>query len=182
ESDIPKENLEKEEEFAREDLKKEGKPEAMWDKIIPGKLKKYAKENTLANQMFVKDDKKTVNQNFFEAVGEGINYISFEDIDLISDLDKKFGRAILKIGKIDQNTHISCGETQIFDNLSINSTEITHNGIFGTIKNMDERTKSIQVLIVAYYDEQIVSYGLSQSYDQIKENKTFDFGYWMLPE
>ena len=60
EGDIPAENLKKEEEFAREDLKKEGKPEAMWDKIIPGKLKKYAKENTLANQMFVKDDKKTV--------------------------------------------------------------------------------------------------------------------------
>jgi|SaaInlV_165m_DNA_3_1040750.scaffolds.fasta_scaffold06707_3 preprotein translocase subunit YajC len=84
---------------------------------------------------------------------------------------------------LDSSTNAYQGqETQIFDNLSINSTEITHNGIFGTIKNMDERTKSIQVLIVAYYDEQIVSYGLSQSYDQIKENKTFDFGYWMLPE
>jgi|SaaInl8_150m_RNA_FD_contig_81_644504_length_1898_multi_12_in_0_out_0_2 elongation factor Ts len=70
ESDIPKENLEKEEEFAREDLKKEGKPEAMWDKIIPGKLKKYAKENTLANQMFVKDDKKTVAQALADAAKE----------------------------------------------------------------------------------------------------------------
>jgi elongation factor Ts len=45
EEEIPAEILAKEKEIAIEELKKEGKPEAMFDKIIPGKLKKYAKDN-----------------------------------------------------------------------------------------------------------------------------------------
>jgi len=60
EDEIPAETLEKEREIAIEELKKEGKPEAMFDKIIPGKLKKYAKDNSLVNQPYVMDDKKTV--------------------------------------------------------------------------------------------------------------------------
>jgi len=62
ESEIPAETLEKEKEIAIEELKKEGKPEAMFDKIIPGKLKRFAKDNALVEQPFVMDDKKTVAQ------------------------------------------------------------------------------------------------------------------------
>lgn len=97
-----------------------------------------------------KDDKKTVNQNFFEAVGEGINYISFEDIDLISDLDKKFGRAILKIGKIDQNTHISCGETQIFDNFQQIILGDRYKG-----KCYDGKEENVAQRLFAYYPNSI---------------------------
>jgi elongation factor Ts len=60
EDDIPAETIAKETEIAKEELKKEGKPEAMWDKILPGKIKRFAKENALTSQMYVKDDKKTV--------------------------------------------------------------------------------------------------------------------------
>lgn len=98
EGQIPAETLEKEKEIAIEELKKEGKPEAMFDKILPGKLKKYAKDNTLVNQPFVMDDKKSVAQALADAakevggkaeivgyrrfqVGEGIekNEVSFAD-------------------------------------------------------------------------------------------------------
>ena len=52
--------LEKEREIWREQLKKEGKPEAIWDKIMLGKEKKFREENALLTQPFVKDPSKTV--------------------------------------------------------------------------------------------------------------------------
>lgn len=60
--DIPAEKVEKEKEIWREQLKKEGKPEAMLDKIMLGKEKKFREENALLKQPFVKDPTKTVEQ------------------------------------------------------------------------------------------------------------------------
>ncbi len=54
--------VEKEKEIWREQLKKEGKPEAMFDKIMLGKEKKFREENALLKQPFVKDGQKTVEQ------------------------------------------------------------------------------------------------------------------------
>ena len=47
-----------------ETVKNEGKPEKMWEKIVEGKLSKYYKENTLMDQIYVKDPegKQTVQQ------------------------------------------------------------------------------------------------------------------------
>jgi elongation factor Ts len=60
--DVPPEAIEKEKEIWREQLKKEGKPETIWDKIMLGKEKKFREENALAKQPFVKDSAKTVEQ------------------------------------------------------------------------------------------------------------------------
>jgi len=60
EKGVPTEVIEKEIEIAKEQLRNEGKPEAMLDKIAQGKLKKFFKENTLVNQMFIKDNKTSV--------------------------------------------------------------------------------------------------------------------------
>jgi elongation factor Ts len=57
---IPAEVLEKEKEIYREQLKSEGKPEAMFDKIIAGKLAKFYEENCLVNQVYIKDDTKKI--------------------------------------------------------------------------------------------------------------------------
>lgn len=54
---VPAAVLEKEKEVYREQLKNEGKPEAMLEKILEGKLAKYYEENCLLNQAFIKDDK-----------------------------------------------------------------------------------------------------------------------------
>ncbi|MDO4393397.1 MAG: translation elongation factor Ts [Bacillota bacterium] len=54
--------LESEKKIAREQLLNEGKPEAMLDKIIPGKVKALLKEVCLVNQKFVKDGDVTVEQ------------------------------------------------------------------------------------------------------------------------
>ncbi len=60
ESSVPQEVIDKELEIAKEQLRNEGKPENMLDKIAQGKLKKFFKENTLVNQAFIKDNKKSV--------------------------------------------------------------------------------------------------------------------------
>jgi len=52
--------IEKEKEIYREQLKNEGKPEAMWDKIIEGKLQKYFQGVCLLEQEYIKDDAKKV--------------------------------------------------------------------------------------------------------------------------
>ncbi|MFA5272599.1 MAG: translation elongation factor Ts [Candidatus Peribacter sp.] len=60
--EVANEKVEKEKEIWREQLKKEGKPEAMFDKIMLGKEKKFREENALLKQPFVKDPAKTVEQ------------------------------------------------------------------------------------------------------------------------
>lgn len=60
--EVSAEKVEKEKEIWREQLKKEGKPEAIFDKIMIGKEKKFREENALLKQPFVKDPGKTVEQ------------------------------------------------------------------------------------------------------------------------
>ncbi|MDD4994869.1 MAG: translation elongation factor Ts [Patescibacteria group bacterium] len=57
---IPAEILEKQKEMYREELVAEGKPEAIMDKIMEGKLAKYYSEVCLMNQVFIKDEDKTI--------------------------------------------------------------------------------------------------------------------------
>lgn len=59
--DVPGEEIEKEKEIYREQLKKEGKPEKIIDKIIEGKIRKYFAEVCLVEQEYIKEDKKRVN-------------------------------------------------------------------------------------------------------------------------
>ncbi|MCA9214801.1 MAG: hypothetical protein KDB27_17140 [Planctomycetales bacterium] len=55
------------EDTIKEELKAEGKPEKIWDKIIPGKIERFIADNTqvdqehcLLSQFFALDDSKTV--------------------------------------------------------------------------------------------------------------------------
>ncbi|MDD4318730.1 MAG: translation elongation factor Ts [Candidatus Peribacteraceae bacterium] len=60
--DVPEDALVKEREIWKAQLKNEKKPEAIWDKIMVGKERKFREENALAKQVFVKDNTKTVEQ------------------------------------------------------------------------------------------------------------------------
>ena len=60
--DVTADVLEKEREIWREQMKKEGKPEAIQEKIMIGKEKKFREENALLKQAFVKDPTKTIEQ------------------------------------------------------------------------------------------------------------------------
>ena len=78
--DIPQDVLEKEKDIMQEQLKKEGKPKKMWDKIIEGKLNKYYAEVCLLKQLFIKDDKKTIEKLVTEKIaklGENIKVVRF---------------------------------------------------------------------------------------------------------
>lgn len=59
-SSVSQDMIDKELEIGKELARKEGKPEAMLDKIAQGRLGKFFKENTLLNQEFIKDSKKNV--------------------------------------------------------------------------------------------------------------------------
>jgi elongation factor Ts len=59
--------LAKAEEAAKAELAAEGKPEKIWDRILPGKMERFIADNTtldmeqcLLDQAFIKDDKKNV--------------------------------------------------------------------------------------------------------------------------
>lgn len=60
--EVPAELLDKEKEIYTEQLKNEGKPEAMWEKIMPGKVAKFYSDVCLLKQAYVKDDKQSVEQ------------------------------------------------------------------------------------------------------------------------
>ena len=68
--DVPPEVVEKEREIAKLQLKEQGKPEKVWDKIIEGKLDKYYKEVCLLDQPFVKDPDRSVSQLATEAIAK----------------------------------------------------------------------------------------------------------------
>lgn len=59
-SSTPAEVVEKELQIAKEQLRLEGKSEDMIEKIAPGKLNKFFKDNTLMAQDFIKDAKMSV--------------------------------------------------------------------------------------------------------------------------
>ncbi len=67
ESDVPAEVIAQEKKIGREKALQEGKPENIVDRIAEGMVKKFMKENTLLNQEFTKDSKKTVGQYIKEA-------------------------------------------------------------------------------------------------------------------
>lgn len=65
-SELSKEELEKEREIYIEQMKEEGKPKDMIEKIVEGKLKKYAEEKSLLKQAFVKDPSRTIEEYLAE--------------------------------------------------------------------------------------------------------------------
>ena len=78
--EIPAAVVERERNVFLETVKEEGKPEAMWDKIVEGKLQKFFKESTLLAQPFVKDPDKTIEQLITEVsarTGEKIEVARF---------------------------------------------------------------------------------------------------------
>ncbi|MGM0530454.1 MAG: translation elongation factor Ts [Bacteroidota bacterium] len=59
---VPQDIVNKEYEIGKKQAQSEGKPENILDRIAQGKVEKFMKENTLLNQEFIKDSKKTVKQ------------------------------------------------------------------------------------------------------------------------
>ena len=81
ENGVDKSVIEKEIEIAKDQLRQEGKPEAMLDNIAQGKIKRFFKDNTLVNQAFIKDGKQSVSQ-YVKTIGDDVNVVGFERVAL----------------------------------------------------------------------------------------------------
>jgi len=73
--------VEKEIEIGMEQARQEGKPEAILEKIARGKLGKFFKDNTLLNQQFVKDSKKSVKE-YLQSVEKDLTVTDFKHVEL----------------------------------------------------------------------------------------------------
>jgi len=73
--------IERELEIAKDQIRAEGKPEEMVEKIAAGKLNKFYKDSTLLNQEFVKDSSKNVAQ-FLDSVEKGLTVTAFKRVAL----------------------------------------------------------------------------------------------------
>lgn len=73
--------IERELQIAKEQIRAEGKPEEMVEKIAQGKLNRFYKDNTLLNQEFVKDSSKNIAQ-FLSGVSKDLTVSVFKRIQL----------------------------------------------------------------------------------------------------
>lgn len=78
---VDSDTIAKEIEIGKEQARQEGKPEAILEKIAAGKLNKFFKERTLLNQMFVKDNKKTITQ-YLQSVDKDLTVTAFKHVEL----------------------------------------------------------------------------------------------------
>jgi len=80
---IDQETINRELEIAKDLARQEGKPEEMLEKIAFGRLNKFYKENTLLNQAFIKDGKKTVAQ-YLKDQHDSLSVTCFKRVGLSS--------------------------------------------------------------------------------------------------
>ncbi len=79
--DVDQTIIDREIEIGKEQARQEGKPEELLEKIAMGKLNKFFKENTLMNQEFIKDNKKTVGQHISEH-DKDLKVVTFKRLQL----------------------------------------------------------------------------------------------------
>ena len=90
--EVPPEIVAKELEIAKAQMRDQKKPEAILEKIATGKLEKFYETHCLLEQLFVKDDKKKIQDVLTEAVakiGENIQIRRFARFVLGEGLEKK---------------------------------------------------------------------------------------------
>ncbi len=102
--EVPSEVIEKEKEILlaqmQNDEKNANKPKEILEKIVMGKVGKFYSENCLLNQLFVKDDSKTIE----EVVGKHFVISRFVRFEMGEGLEKKnenFAEEVAKMGKQD---------------------------------------------------------------------------------
>ncbi len=81
ESDVPKDVIDREIEIGMDQARQEGKPEAILEKIAMGKLNKFYRENTLLNQDFVRDTKKSV-RAYLSEIDKDLTVTEFQRVML----------------------------------------------------------------------------------------------------
>ena len=100
--EVPADVIEKEKEIMKAQAVAEGKPEAVAEKIVAGRIDKYYGEVCLLEQDFVKDPDKTVQQVLTEKIsniGENITirrFVRFERGEGIAKKEENFAEEVMK--------------------------------------------------------------------------------------
>ncbi len=90
--EIPADVLEKEKDIYKAELAAAKKPEAIWDKILTGKVEKYFEGVNLVDQVSIKDDKKKVKNLLTDAgkaAGGDVNATRFARFEVGEGIEKK---------------------------------------------------------------------------------------------
>ena len=90
--DVAPEVLDKEKEILMQQAINEGKPAAIAEKMVAGRIAKYYKENCLVEQAFVKDDKQTITaytNATAKELGGDIKIVAFTRFEKGEGIEKK---------------------------------------------------------------------------------------------
>ncbi|MBQ3165703.1 MAG: translation elongation factor Ts [Clostridia bacterium] len=90
--EVPQDVLEREKAVLKAQALEEGKPAAIVEKMVEGRIKSFYDDNCLLNQKFVKDPAKTIEQLVVEAtatIGEKIAIRRFVRFEMGEGLQKK---------------------------------------------------------------------------------------------
>ena len=96
EQSVPAERVEKEKEILKAQTMNEGKPEAIAEKIVQGRIGKFFSEICLVDQAFVKDPNKKVSQVLKENDAEVVEFARFEKGEGIEKKEENFAEEVMK--------------------------------------------------------------------------------------
>ena len=103
EAEVPASALEAEKEILKAQALNEGKPAAVVEKMVEGRIKKYYKDVCLMDQEFVKDSSKTISEVVNEAIlaiGEKISIRRFVRYEMGGGLEKRVDNLAEEVAKI----------------------------------------------------------------------------------
>ena len=92
EAEVPSEAVERERAIYKDQVAQSGKPEAMWDKIVEGKLSKFYKDACLLEQVWVHDTNVTVKAllgTLGKELGDTVTVRRFARMQLGEGLEKR---------------------------------------------------------------------------------------------
>ena len=96
EESVPAERVEKEKEILKVQTINEGKPEAIAEKIVEGRIGKFFSEICLVDQQFVKDPNMKVSQLLKEKDAEVVEFARFEKGEGIEKKEENFAEEVMK--------------------------------------------------------------------------------------
>ena len=96
EQSVPAERVEKEKEILKVQTMNEGKPEAIADKIVQGRIRKFFEEICLVDQVFVKDSNMKVSELLKQKDAEVVEFARFEKGEGIEKKEENFAEEVMK--------------------------------------------------------------------------------------
>ena len=95
EQSVPAERVEKEKEILKVQTMNEGKPEAIAEKIVQGRIRKFFEEICLVDQIFVKDSNMKVSELLKQKDAEVVEFARFEKGEGIEKKEENFAEEVM---------------------------------------------------------------------------------------